>query len=130
MSTIGGSIGKQEQAFVTLIEQACQRQVGQRHVQRRVHAGSCQLPDRHAARELHAADLRRQRTSTSTSRRPVEYDQPTSQQVALTYFQSKPNIQVFCSFGDQMTAGALTAFQQIGITPGKDLQVLRLRRDE
>ena len=52
------------------------------------------------------------------------YDQPTSQQVALTYFQGKPNVQVFGSFADQMTAGALTAFKQLGITPGKDLQVL------
>ena len=60
VSTIGGSIGKQEQAFVKLIKQACTKQVGaDRHVQRRVHAWSGQLPDRHAARELHAGDVRR-----------------------------------------------------------------------
>ena len=54
---------------------------------------------------------------------PGLYAQATAQQVALTYFQAKPNIQVFGSFGDQMTAGAITAMQQDGITPGKDILV-------
>ena len=61
---------------------------------------------------------------------PGQYDQPTSQQVALTYFQAKPNIQVFGSFGDQMTAGAMTAFKQLGITPGQGPPGDRLGRNQ
>ena len=55
VSTIGGNIGVQEQAFVKLIEEACTAKVGATgNVQRRVHAGARQLPDRHAARAVHA----------------------------------------------------------------------------
>ena len=55
---------------------------------------------------------------------PGEYDTPTSQKVGLTFFQSNPDIDVFHSFGDQMSAGVLTALDQLGIVPGKDIQVL------
>jgi ribose transport system substrate-binding protein len=55
---------------------------------------------------------------------PGMYDQPTSQKVTLDFFQSKPKVDVLASFGDQMTAGALVAFKQLGITPGKDVLVI------
>jgi len=55
---------------------------------------------------------------------PGMYDQPTSQKVTLDFFQSKPKVDVFASFGDQMTAGALVAFKQLGIKPGKDVLVM------
>jgi ribose transport system substrate-binding protein len=50
-----------------------------------------------------------------------DYDQASAQKVALTYFQSKPKVDVFATFGDQMLAGVLVALKQEGITPGKDI---------
>ena len=55
---------------------------------------------------------------------PGMYDQPTSQKVTLDFFQSKPKVDVFATFGDQMAVGADSAFKQLGITPGKDLLVI------
>jgi len=123
VSTIGSNIGVQEQAFVSLIRLACAKQVGP--------TGTCNVAFMPGLANYPTDTLRLGYMSTIFSggnihlmtTPPGMYDQPTSQQVALTYFQSKPNVQVFCSFGDQMTAGALTAFSQLGITPGKDLQV-------
>jgi ribose transport system substrate-binding protein len=124
VSTIGGSIGRQEQAFVELIKQACTKQVGAN--------GKCNVAfmpglanyPTDTLRESYMQGIFGGTNINFMLTPPGQYDQPTSQQVALTYFQSKPSIQVFGSFGDQMTAGAMTAFQQLGITPGKDLQVL------
>ena len=123
VSTVGNSIGDQEQVFVQLIKLACKKQVG---------SGTCNVAFMPGLANYPTDTLREQYMQTIfasgnihlTLTPPGQYDQPTSQQVALTYFQSKPNVQVFGSFGDQMTAGALTAFKQLGITPGKDLQVL------
>ena len=122
VSTIGGSIGKQQQAFVTLIQQACKKQVGSGTCNVAFMPGLANYPT-DTLRENYMQGIFGGTNIHFTLTPPGMYDQPTSQQVALTYFQSKPNVQVFCSFGDQMTAGALTAFKQLGITPGKDLQV-------
>ena len=123
VSTIGSNIGVQEQAFVTLIKQACTAKVGA--------TGTCNVAFMPGLSNYPTDTLRISYMQQVLSGNihlmltpPGLYSQPTSQQVALTYFQAKPNIQVFGSFGDQMTAGALTAFQQIGIVPGKDLLVL------
>jgi ribose transport system substrate-binding protein len=51
---------------------------------------------------------------------PGNYDQATAQKVTLDYFQKKPHVDVFGTFGDQMNAGADVAFKQLGLTPGKD----------
>ena len=59
---------------------------------------------------------------------PGMYDQATSQKVTLDFFQAKPKVDVFATFGDQMAVGAEVAFKQLGITPGKDLLDDRLRR--
>jgi len=123
VSTIGGSIGKQEAAFVALIRLACKEQVG---------SGTCNVAFMPGLANYPTDTLREQYMMSQfssgnihlTLTPPGMYDQPTSQQVALTYFQAKPSVQVFGSFGDQMTAGAMTAFKQLGIVPGKDLQVL------
>ena len=122
VSTIGGSIGKQEQAFATLIEQACAAKVG---------TGACNVAFMPGLANYPTDTLRLQYISGVMPANiklnimpPGQYDQATAQQVALTYFQAKPNIQVFGSFADQMTAGAITAFQQLGISPGKDLLTL------
>jgi len=122
VSTIGGSIGKQEQAFVTLLEQACTAKVGA--------SGQCNIAFMPGLANYPTDTLRLQYMQGVFPANdhlmimpPGLYSQPTAQQVALTYFQAKPNIQVFGSFGDQMTAGAITAMQQDGLTPGKDLLV-------
>jgi ribose transport system substrate-binding protein len=124
VSTIGSNIGVQEQAFVNIIKLACAKQVGP--------TGTCNVAFMPGLANYPTDTLRISYMQTIfggsnihlTLTPPGLYDQPTSQQVALTYFQSKPSVQVFGSFGDQMTAGALTAFKQLGIVPGKDLQVL------
>lgn len=124
VSTIGGSIGKQEQAFVTLIQAACAKAVGA--------SGKCNVAFMPGLADYPTDDLREsymEQIFAGTNINfmltpPGEYDQPTAQGVALTYFQSKPDIQVFGSFGDQMSAGAITAFKQLGIVPGKDIQVI------
>jgi ribose transport system substrate-binding protein len=124
VTTIGSNIGVQEQAFVNLIKLACNKQVGPN--------GKCNVAVMPGLANYPTDTLRIGYMQSIFSGSninleltpPGQYDQPTSQGVALTYFQSKPDIQVFGSFGDQMTAGALTAFSQLGITPGKDLQVL------
>jgi ribose transport system substrate-binding protein len=51
---------------------------------------------------------------------PGNYDQATAQKVTLDFFQKKPHVDVFATFGDQMNAGADVAFKQLGLTPGKD----------
>jgi ABC-type sugar transport system substrate-binding protein len=56
---------------------------------------------------------------------PGDYDQTTSQSVAQTFLTANKNINVFASFGDQMTAGAMTAMSLVGgYTPGKNIQVI------
>jgi ribose transport system substrate-binding protein len=123
VTTVGQPIGIEEQSFVKLIKLACAKQVG---------SGTCNVAFMPGLANYPTDTLREQYMQKAfstgnihlTLTPPGMYDQPTSQQVALTYFQSKPSVQVFGSFGDQMTAGALTAFKQLGIVPGKDLQVL------
>jgi ribose transport system substrate-binding protein len=124
VTTVGGSLSKQTVAFETLIRLACAKQVG---------AGApCNVAFMPGLANYPTDTLREQDMSAVFASGPIhltytppgEYDQPTSQSVALTYFQSKPNIQVFASFGDQMTAGAITALDQLGITPGKDIQMI------
>jgi ribose transport system substrate-binding protein len=122
VSTIGGSIGKQEQAFVNLIKEACTAKVGA--------TGTCNVAFMPGLANYPTDTLRISYMQQVLAGNihlnvmpPGLYDQPTSQQVALTYFQSKPNIQVFGSFGDQMTAGTLTAMKQLGIVAGKDILV-------
>jgi ABC-type sugar transport system substrate-binding protein len=120
VTTIGSNIGVQEQAFATLLEQACTAKVGA--------TGTCNVAFMPGLANYPTDTLRLnyfQGVFPSNIKLnilpPGDYDQATAQQVALTYFQSKPDIQVFGSFGDQMTAGAETAMQQDGITPGKDI---------
>lgn len=123
VTTVGSPIGTQEAAFVTIIKAACKKQVG---------SGTCNVAFMPGLANYPTDTLRETYISAQfatgnihvTYTPPGEYDQPTAQGIALTYFESKPNIQVFASFGDQMTAGALTALKQLGIVPGKDIQLI------
>jgi len=122
VTTVGSNIGVQEQAFVKLLEEACTAKVGA--------SGTCNIAFMPGLANYPTDTLRlnyMQGVFPANDHLmimpPGEYAQATAQQVALTYFQAKPNIQVFGSFGDQMTAGAITAMQQDGITPGKDILV-------
>ena len=58
------------------------------------------------------------------------YDQATSQKVTLDFFQAKPKVDVFATFGDQMAVGAEVAFKQLGITPAQGPPDHRLRRQQ
>ena len=123
VTTVGSPIGTQEAAFVTIIKAACKKQVG---------SGTCNVAFMPGLANYPTDTLREQYMTAAFATGnihisytpPGEYDQPTAQGIATTYFQSKPNIQVFASFGDQMTAGALTALKLLGITPGKDIQLI------
>jgi ribose transport system substrate-binding protein len=123
VTTVGSNIGVQEQAFVNLIKLACAKAVPA--------TSACNVAFMPGLANYPTDTLRISYMQTIFNGSlihlaltpPGQYDQATAQQVALTYFQGKPNVQVFGSFADQMTAGALTAFKQLGITPGKDLQV-------
>ncbi len=124
VTTIGSNIGVQEQAFVKIIQLACAKAVPA--------TSACNVAFMPGLANYPTDTLRLSYMQTILGGSlihlnimpPGQYDQATAQQVALTYFQSKPSIQVFGSFADQMTAGALIAFKQLGITPGKDLQVI------
>jgi len=123
VTTVGGSIGKQEAAFVQLTKLACAKAVGV--------GKDCNVAFMPGLANYPTDTLREQYMSAQFATGPIhisytppgDYDQPTSQGIALTYFQSKPNIQVFGSFGDQMTEGAIIAMKQVGLTAGKDIQV-------
>ena len=108
---------------------ACKKQVGSGHCNIAFMPGLANYP----------TDTLRENYMTRTTRGTElqvhvhaarEYDQPTSQGVALTYFQSKPNIQVFASFGDQMTAGAHHRVEAAGAHPGQGHPGHRLRRHQ
>jgi ABC-type sugar transport system substrate-binding protein len=122
VTTVGSNIGVQEQAFVNLVKLACAKQVGSGTCNVAFMPGLANYPT-DTLRENYMQGIFGGTNIHFNLTPPGMYDQPTSQQVALTYFQANRNIQVFCSFGDQMTAGALTAMNQVGLTPGKDLQV-------
>jgi ribose transport system substrate-binding protein len=53
-----------------------------------------------------------------------EYSTPGAQAATLTFFASKPKVDVLYSFADQMIAGTLTALKQLKLTPGKSLLLI------
>jgi ABC-type sugar transport system substrate-binding protein len=123
VSTIGQPIQGENVALVTVIKAACAKAVGV--------GKPCNVAFMPGLANYPTDTIRIDYMQKAFATGPIkfnltpigDYDQPTSQKVALTYFQSKPNIQVFGSFGDQMTQGAITAFKQLGIVPGKNIQV-------
>jgi ribose transport system substrate-binding protein len=124
VTTVGQSIGEQQEAFAESIRRACAKQVGP--------GKPCNVAFMVGLANFPTDTLRIDYLKKTFATGPIklkltppgQYDTPTSQKVALTYFGSKPDIQVFHSFGDQMSAGVITALKQLNIVPGKDIQVL------
>jgi ribose transport system substrate-binding protein len=124
VTTVGQSIGEQQVAFADSIKQACAKQVGE--------GKPCNVAFMVGLTNFPTDTLRINYLKKTFATGPIklkltppgQYDTPTSQKVALTYFGSNKDIDVFHSFGDQMSAGVITALKQLKITPGKDIQVL------
>ncbi len=124
VTTVGSSLQDQEKAFADSIKQACKVQVGE--------GNPCNVAfmvglDNYPTDTLRIEYLKKEFATGPIkliTTPPGMYDTPTSQKVALTFFQSNPDIDVFDTFGDQMSAGAFTALDQLGIVPGKDILVL------
>ena len=124
VTTVGQSLGEQEEAFAQSIRDACALQVGE--------GNPCNAAFMVGLSDYPTDTLRVDYLKEQFATGPIKliltppggYDTPTSQKVGLTFFQSNPDIDVFHSFGDQMTAGVITALDQLGIVPGEDIQVL------
>ncbi len=124
VTTVGQPIGNEWKGLITEIKKACAAKVG---AGKPCHVaflpGLANYPT-----DVIRIDNMKKAFKTGpisfTLTPPGMYDQPTSQKVTLDFFQSKPKVDVFASFGDQMTAGAVVAFKQLGIRPGKDLLLI------
>jgi ribose transport system substrate-binding protein len=124
LTTIGQSIGEQQEAFAESIRQACAKQVGE--------GNPCNAAFMVGLSNFPTDTLRINYLKKTFATGPIklkltppgQYDTPTSQKVAQTFFSSNKDIDVFHSFGDQMSAGVITALKNLKITPGKDIQVL------
>ncbi len=124
VTTVGQSIGDQQEAFAESIRQACAKKVGE--------GNPCNVAFMVGLTNFPTDTLRINYLKKTFATGPIklkltppgQYDTPTSQKVALTYFGSNKDIDVFHSFGDQMSAGVITALKQLKITPGKDILVL------
>jgi ribose transport system substrate-binding protein len=124
VTTVGQSIGEQQEAFAESIRQACAKKVGE--------GNPCNVAFMVGLTNFPTDTLRINYLKKTFATGPIklkltppgQYDTPTSQKVALTYFGSNKDIDVFHSFGDQMSAGVITALNQLKITPGKDILVL------
>jgi ribose transport system substrate-binding protein len=124
LTTIGQSIGEQQEAFAESIRQACAKQVGE--------GSPCNVAFMVGLSNFPTDTLRINYLKKTFATGPIKlkttppggYDTPTSQKVAQTFFSSNKDIDVFHSFGDQMSAGVMTALENLKIVPGKDIQVL------
>jgi ABC-type sugar transport system substrate-binding protein len=124
VTTVGQPIGNEWKGLITEIKKACAAQVG---------AGqACNVSFLPGLANYPTDVIRIDAMKKAFASGPIKldlmppgmYDQPTSQKVTLDYFQGKPKVDVMASFGDQMTNGAVVAFKQLGITPGKDLLLI------
>ena len=124
VTTVGQPIGNEWIAEISEIKKACGVKVGAgKPCSVAFLPGLANYPT-DVIREDHMKKAFKTGPIKLTFMQPGMYDQPTSQKVALDFFQSKPKVDVFATFGDQMAAGAESAFKQVGITPGKDLLVI------
>jgi ribose transport system substrate-binding protein len=124
VTTVGQPIGNEWKGLITEIKKACAAKVG---------AGKpCNVSFLPGLANYPTDVIRIDAMKKAFASGPIKfdlmppgmYDQPTSQKVTLDYFQGKPSVDVMASFGDQMTNGAVVAFKQLGITPGKDLLLI------
>jgi ribose transport system substrate-binding protein len=124
VTTVGQSIGEQQEAFAESIRRACAKKVGE--------GNPCNVAFMVGLTNFPTDTLRINYLKKTFATGPIKlkltppgkYDTPNSQKVAQTFFSSNKDIDVFHSFGDQMSAGVITALKNLKITPGKDILVL------
>ncbi len=104
---------------------ACTKAVGSAHCNIAFLPGLANYPPDTNRVDVMTAYYKGKSNYTFTVMPPGQYDQTQSQAVAQTFFTANKNINVFASFGDQMTQGAITAMKLVGgYTPGQNIQVI------
>ncbi len=124
VTTVGWSVGAATEGLIAEIRKACAAKVGT--------GRSCTVAFMPGLSNYPADTVRVDMLQKAFGHGPIhlsvmppgDYDQPTAQKVALTYFGAHPKVDVFGTLGDQMAAGVLTALHQLSIVPGKDIEVI------
>ena len=125
LTTVGQSIGAESTNLESTMNAACVKAVGSGHCNIAFLPGLANYPTDTVRINAMTAYYKGKPNYTFTVLPPGMYDQTASQAVAQTYFTANKNVNVFASFGDQMTQGALTAMKLVGgYTPGKNIQVI------
>jgi ribose transport system substrate-binding protein len=125
LSTIGQPIGAEATNLEITMNAACKKAVGSGHCNIAFLPGLANYPTDTVREDAMTAYYKNKSNYTFTLMPPGDYDETTSEGVAQTYFTANKNVNVFASFGDQMTAGALTAMKIVGgYTPGKNIEVI------
>jgi ribose transport system substrate-binding protein len=125
VTTVGQSIGAESTNLEAAMNAACQKQVGSGHCNIAFLPGLANYPTDTVRINSMTAYYKGKPNYTFTVLPPGMYDQTASQKVAQTYLTANKNVNVFASFGDQMTAGAMTAMKLVGgYTPGKNIAVI------
>jgi len=125
VTTVGQSIGAESTNLEAAMNAACQKQVGSGHCNIAFLPGLANYPTDTVRINAMTAYYKGKPNYTFTVLPPGMYDQTASQKVAQTYLTANKNVNVFASFGDQMTAGAMTAMKLVGgYTPGKNIAVI------
>jgi ribose transport system substrate-binding protein len=125
LTTVGQSIGNEATNLETAMNAACKKAVGSGHCNIAFLPGLANYPSDTVRENSMTAYYKGKSNYTFTLMPPGMYDQTASQGVAQTFFTAHKDINVFASFGDQMTQGALTAMKLVGgYTPGQNIQVI------
>jgi ribose transport system substrate-binding protein len=125
LSTIGQPIGAEATNLEITMDAACKKAVGSGHCNIAFLPGLANYPTDTVREDAMTAYYKGKSNYTFTLMPPGNYDETDSESVAQTYFTANKNVNVFASFGDQMTAGAMTAMKIVGgYTPGKNIQVI------
>ena len=124
-TTVGQAIGPEATNLETTMDAACQKAVGSGHCNIAFLPGLANYPSDTVRENAMTAFYKGKSQYTFTLMPPGQYDQTASQAVAQTFFTAHKNINVFASFGDQMTQGALTALKLVGgYTPGQNIEII------
>jgi ribose transport system substrate-binding protein len=125
LTTVGQSVGPEASNLETTMNAACKKAVGSGHCKIAFLPGLANYPADTVRENAMTAYYKGKSSYSFTLLPPGMYDQTASQAVAQTYFTANKNVNVFASFGDQMTQGAITAMKLVGgYTPGQNIQVI------
>jgi len=123
--TAGAGLHEEATVAVSIIEQACTAKVGKgKPCSVAIQPGLTAFPPDAYRIGIIQPLLKATGYITSTLMPQGMYSTPGAQTSALTFFESKPKVDVLYSFADQMIAGDLTALKQEHLTPGKSLLLI------